>query len=64
MSGNAQSSTRSAVGNGSAQQPSQPYPAEKVRGGDIILDTSLKRWIFIAGLAGAVALALALSWLG
>ena len=40
----------------------EPYPAEKARGGEIILDTPTKRWIFIAGLAGAVALALVLSF--
>ena len=38
-----------------------PYPAEKARGGEIILDTPLKRGIFIAGLAGAVVLVLLLS---
>jgi hypothetical protein len=41
----------------------QPYPAEKARGGEIILDTPLKRWVFIAGLVGAVCLVLALSFL-
>jgi hypothetical protein len=61
MSGNAQSHTENAVGKRAAQQPDQPYPAEKARGAEIILDTALKRWVFIAGLAGAVALALALS---
>lgn len=40
-----------------------PYPAEKARSGDIILDTPLKRWVFIAGLVGAVALALVLGFL-
>jgi hypothetical protein len=38
----------------------EPYPAEKARGGEIILDTSLKRGIFIAGLVGATVLALVL----
>jgi hypothetical protein len=33
-----------------------PYPAEKARGGEIILRTPLRRAIFIAGLAGAVSL--------
>ena len=50
-----------------ARRPSQaeqePYPAEKARGGEIILDTPLKRWIFFGGLVGAVVLALALSFL-
>ena len=40
-----------------------PYPAEKARGSDVILDTPLKRWVFIAGLAGAVVLALVLGFL-
>jgi hypothetical protein len=39
----------------------QPYPAEKARGGEIILRTPLRRIIFIAGLAGAVLLAIVLS---
>jgi hypothetical protein len=38
-----------------------PYPAEKARGGEIILNTPLKRWVFIGGLVGAVVLALLLS---
>lgn len=41
----------------------EPYPAEKARGGDVILDTPLKRWVFIAGLVGAVVLALVLGFL-
>ena len=40
-----------------------PYPAEKARGGEIILGTPLRRAIFIAGLAGAVVLALLLQLL-
>ncbi|HEY2248862.1 MAG TPA: hypothetical protein VGH70_15565 [Bradyrhizobium sp.] len=44
-----------------APRPKQPYPAEKARGGEIILDTHFKRWVFAAGLAGAVILALLLS---
>jgi hypothetical protein len=40
---------------------SKPYPAEKARGGEIILRTPLQRWVFIAGLAGAVLLVLALA---
>jgi hypothetical protein len=34
------------------------YPSEKVRGGEIIPRTPLRRAIFVAGLAGAVVLAL------
>jgi len=41
----------------------EPYPAEKARGGEIILNTPARRWIFIAGLAGAVILVLLLGLL-
>jgi hypothetical protein len=34
----------------------EPYPAEKARGGTIILNTPARRLIFIAGLVGAVLL--------
>jgi len=44
------------------QQPTAPYPAEKARGGEIILRTPLRRAIFIAGLAEAVVLALLLAF--
>jgi hypothetical protein len=37
--------------------PPRPYPAEKARGGEIILNTPQRRFVFIAGLAGAVVLA-------
>jgi hypothetical protein len=37
-----------------AHRPSGPYPAEKARGGKIILKTPLQRGLFIAGLVGAV----------
>ena len=37
-----------------------PYPADKARGGEIILRTRTQRMIFIAGLAGAVALVILL----
>ena len=43
---------------------SAPYPADKARGGDIILRTPLRRAIFIAGLAGAVILAILLTLFG
>jgi hypothetical protein len=39
----------------------EPYPAEKARGSEIILNTPLKRWIFISGLVGAVLLVLVLA---
>jgi hypothetical protein len=45
-----------------APPPEQPYPAEKARGGEIILNTPLKRWVFIAGLVGAVCFVLVLSF--
>jgi hypothetical protein len=41
-----------------APLPKEPYPAEKVRGGEIILNTPGRRAIFIAGLVGAVVLAI------
>jgi hypothetical protein len=44
-----------------AHRPSEPYPAEKARGGRIILKTPLQRGIFIAGLVGAVILVLVLA---
>jgi len=37
-----------------APPPREPYPAEKARGGEIILTTPLRRWVFISGLVGAV----------
>ena len=40
-----------------APPPKQPYPAEKARGGEIILNTPGRRAIFLAGLVGAVLLA-------
>jgi hypothetical protein len=43
--------------------PARPvYPAEKARGGEIILRTPLRRAIFVAGLAGAAVLALLLAF--
>jgi hypothetical protein len=38
--------------------PPKPYPAEKARGGEIILRTTTRKVIFIAGLVGAVLLGL------
>jgi hypothetical protein len=41
-----------------------PYPAEKARGGEIILRTPLRRAIFIGGLIAVVVVALLLTlWL-
>jgi hypothetical protein len=39
----------------------EPYPAEKARGGEIILNTPLRRWVFIGGLVGAIVLVLFMS---
>jgi len=44
-----------------AHRPSEPYPAEKARGGRIILKTPLQRGVLIAGLVGAVILVLVLA---
>ena len=44
-----------------APPPKEPYPAEKARGGEIILNTPLRRWVFIGGLMGAILLLLVLS---
>ena len=46
-----------------APPPKQPYPADEARGGEIILNTPLRRWVFIAGLACAVLLVLVLSFI-
>jgi hypothetical protein len=35
----------------------KPYPAEKARGGEIILNTPFRRVILIAGMVGTVVLA-------
>ncbi|MGE5261333.1 MAG: hypothetical protein ACM3MH_10715 [Actinomycetota bacterium] len=43
------------------QKPRSPYPAEKARGGEIILRSRTRRIIFIAGLVGAVLLGFFLS---
>lgn len=37
----------------------KPYPAEKARGGEIVLNTSLRRVIFLAGLIGTIVLVVA-----
>ena len=44
-----------------APPPKEPYPADKVRGAEVILNTPLRRWIFFGGLVGAIVLVLALS---
>jgi len=41
----------------------KPHPAEKARGGEIILNTPLRRVIFLSGLVGAVVLVLVLMML-
>jgi hypothetical protein len=40
--------------------PARGYPAEKARGGEIILRKRWQRWVFILGLAAPVLLFLAL----
>jgi hypothetical protein len=42
-------------------RPQRPYPAEKARGGEIVLKTPRQRWVFVAGLVGAVLLVLVVS---
>lgn len=44
-----------------SDRPQRPYPAEKARGSEIVLKKPLQRWVFIAGLAGAILLVLILS---
>jgi hypothetical protein len=39
----------------------KPYPAEKARGGEIILNTPARRAIFLSGLIGAVVLVVILA---
>jgi len=41
-----------------------PYPAEKARGGEIILRTPLRRMIFAGGLIAAVVVGLVLAYWG
>jgi hypothetical protein len=36
----------------------EPYPAEKARGGEIILRTPLRRFVFIGGLVAVLVVAL------
>lgn len=39
----------------------KPYPAEKARGGEIILNTPLRRAVFLSGLIGAIVLVIVLA---
>jgi hypothetical protein len=48
------------VREGPPQPP--PYPAEKARGGEIVLRTRLRRAIFIGGLVAVAVIALALAF--
>ncbi|MBV9636163.1 MAG: peptide ABC transporter permease [Methylobacteriaceae bacterium] len=45
------------------KRQTQEYPAEKARQGEIILRGPGLRLVFIAGLVGAVVLAVVLGWL-
>ena len=42
------------------QSMQRPYPAEKARGGEIILKTKLSRAVFMAGLFGGLVVFVAL----
>jgi hypothetical protein len=42
-------------------RPQRPYPAEKARSGEVVLKKPLQRWVFVAGLVGAILLVLILS---
>ncbi|MBR1271538.1 hypothetical protein JQ629_29040 [Bradyrhizobium sp. AUGA SZCCT0222] len=44
-----------------APPPKAPYPADKARGAEVILNTPLRKWIFFGGLIGAILLVLVLS---
>jgi hypothetical protein len=46
-----------------APPPRSPYPAEKARGGEIVLRSRQRRMIFIGGLIAAIVLALLLGLL-
>lgn len=41
--------------------PKEPFPADKARGAEVILNTPLRKGIFFGGLIGAILLVLALS---
>jgi hypothetical protein len=45
-------------------EPERGYPAEKARGGEIILRKRWQRAVFIAGLAGVVILGFVFALLG
>ena len=47
----------------SAPPQPTPYPAEKARGAEIELRRPWQRYVFIAGLAGAVVVAILAAWL-
>ena len=46
-----------------APPPKQPYPADKARGAEVILNTPLRKWMFFGGLVGAIVLVLTLSFI-
>jgi hypothetical protein len=48
------------VREGPPQPP--PYPADRARGGEIVLRTRLRRAIFIGGLVAVAVIALALAF--
>ena len=44
-----------------APPPKESYPADKVRGAEVVLNTPLRKGIFFGGLIGAIVLVLVLS---
>jgi hypothetical protein len=44
------------------QDDQRPYPADKARGGEVILRRGWERAVFIAGLVGAIVLVLVITW--
>ena len=46
-----------------APSPKEPYPADEVRGAEVILNTPLRKWIFFGGIVGAILLVLVLSFI-
>ena len=46
-----------------APPPKEPYPADKARGAEVILNTPLRKGIFFGGIVGAILLVLVLSFI-
>jgi hypothetical protein len=43
--------------------PKEPYPTDKARGAEVILNTPLRKGIFFGGIVGAIMLVLVLSFI-